>query len=263
MIHVLGAGALGRALTQAWSPADPMALHSVRQATQREADGTVVALDLPRTLTPADTLIYAGGPAGNAACNADPEWALATHYTFPLYLAERLRWGHFARLVVFGTVLPETSLYGSLKALAAERLAATQDTLRPRGAILHLRCGQIIGPEMPVDGTGVVATWIRQAVAEVLLHVSAPVGTSLRMTRFADLVASLGDWLAAPHSGFTDRTLSEPPVALVSLGTWILHVAGRDPESLLARRLVEQAPPALLAALAGMAANARAAQVTA
>lgn len=260
MIHLLGAGALGRALDQAFQPMPEceVALHSVRAHSHREADGTYVTLDLPPTVTAADTVIYTGGRAGDAACNADPELALATHYAVPLHLLDRLHWGHFARLVVFGTVLPDQGLYGNLKALAAERLAASFDTRRTlRGAVLHLRCGQIIGPEMPVDGTGVVATWIRQAVAEALLHVSAPVGATLQVTRFADLFTTLLDWLAGPQTGFTDVTLSEPPVSLVSLGTWILHAAGRDTRSALAQRLVDHAPPPVLSALEGMVANAR------
>lgn len=211
-ILVVGQGAVGRALTVGLRA---RGFEVENSPARTHADCTHYSI---RTRV----VIYAGGPAGEAACRRDPVGAVKSHYSGVLnwvkWAANVLPPASDKRLVIIGTVLPETGFYGSLKALALDR--AREQTLNNSmaGAVLALRCGQIIGPEMPVDGTGVVATWIRQVVRGEDLQVN-PEGAPLTMTLCADLIERIATWLRSPITTLweEERVCVSDPIGLTSL----------------------------------------------
>ncbi len=262
MIHVIGQGAVGRALYRALQQRFTAAAVTSHSARSLEYPDGVAGLRLDLVpVEPGDTLIYAAGRAGEAACAEDPVQAAYDHHATPLVLISELRDAQFARLVLFGTTLPPTGLYGSLKHYLATQAHAREGFWGGRaGALLHLRCGQVIGPEMPVDGAGVVATWVRQAVSQQPLTIR-PGHPDLDVTLLADLAAELVEWLTTPES-----LVSASVDAAVYSATLGLHELAYA-VSLAALPEEYPAPPhvspEIYAALRAMAAHARAAQVTA
>lgn len=268
MIHVIGRGTVGKALYAALFEIDPVLeggvkLHSSRRLQKCEECEGGPGLRLSQVgAKKGDTIIYAAGRAGEAACVEDPVAAAYAHYATPLNLVQELRnKGSFARLVLIGTTLPRAGLYGTLKQAMADKLL-TKEYLEGRmpwggagGALLHLRCGQVIGPEMPVNGRGVVAAWIRQAVAQQPLAVhdeQAP----LDITLLADLARDLVAWLTTPvgpRYTYMDTMVISATLGLHELALACLTAAGPA-------RYPSAVPMEIATALRAMADNARTAQ---
>jgi nucleoside-diphosphate-sugar epimerase len=211
-----------------------------------------------------DAVIYAAGPAGEAACRRDPRGALHAHYIAPWewsdWVVARQR-----RMVLISTVVTE-GFYGSAKQMA---LDYTRDQLLStgKGAVLALQCGQIIGPEMPVDGTGVIATWVRQAVRGEALRVDDST-SYLTVTLCADLIDRIATWLTAPITSpwEEERVCLPDSIPLPALArvcrTTARIVGAPDPAPDPVDR-GGRVPFEVFSAIHGMAENAHRAQVSA
>ena len=210
----------------------------------------------------ADTVIYASGPAGEAACRRNPMAACSAHYgdvmQFVRWLgaptAQRPR-----RMVLISSVLTD-GLYGALKSVALDH--ARERVMAGTGTILALRCGQIIGPEMPVDGTGVVATWVRQAVRGERLRVDS--ADVLDVTLCGDLIDRLATWLKAPITvpWEEERVCLPDPIPLPALArvcgltARIASGATDDPAAHIVDGSKARVPFEVFVAVQGMAENA-------
>ena len=220
-VLVVGQGAVGTAL--------------VRDLTARKLKVCGVGLredgllSLDDKANGIETVIYAAGPAGDQACRKDPEGAFWAHYQKSTDLVRYWVSQHpTRRVILIGTVLT-AGFYGAVKEVAAAEIQGFMtQTARRLGTVLHLRCGQVIGPEMPVDGTGVVATFARQAAHDQEITVTcerAPHGKSvshapgcLHLTLIQDLGQRIAEWLRAPASQpWEEERLCTPDVVGVSV----------------------------------------------
>jgi nucleoside-diphosphate-sugar epimerase len=252
-ILVVGQGAVGRALTLGLQGRG----FEVQNISARSRRHTL--------LNRVEAVVYAGGPAGEAASRSDPHLAFLLHYERVMELvawavARPQRPIHptypARRLVLIGTVLPNTGLYGALKQVALDHAREDAGVVAAAGdAIIALRCGQIIGPEMPVEGTGVVATWIRQVVRgeEPRVDANKP---PLAVTLASTLLDRIEFWLREPK---LSRWTEEAVVA----GFWDLDHLAAACLAAAGRGLWFGSPFGTYAALRAMAINARDAQVPA
>jgi hypothetical protein len=232
-VLVIGQGAVGRALVTGLRKRKlPVRAESIRglMAWVSEEDQTEI-MRTTDAFSHIETVIYAGGPAGEAACRRDPIWAFQDHYRAVMdwveWVGEPGGYGR-RRLILIGTT-STAGFYGSLKQLALEHARDRTLPLSLSGNILALRCGQIIGPEMPVDGTGVVATWVRQAVRGEGLAVhderraplQAALIPALEITLCTDLIERIATWLRAPITTTweEERVCVPDPIPLATLAT--------------------------------------------
>lgn len=107
------------------------------------------------------SVVYAGGPAGDQACLRDPELAVTLHVTVVRRLLEMLTKGRFKNLTLLGTVAPLVGIYGPLKQIGMDW--AWNTAIKSRLPVTILELGQVIGPEIPIDGdnAGAIAHMLR------------------------------------------------------------------------------------------------------
>lgn len=187
-----------------------------------------------------NAVIYAGGPAGEAACRFDPETAFKQHYINVAALTEWASGFPPKRLVVIGTVLSGVGFYPALKQLGLDYMRDRATAGMFAGSTIVFRCGQIIGPEMPQMG-GVVGTWLQLArsggplVVHCKRHAEAAgaceVGLPLTITLCADLIARIRSWLTTPTANAweEERVCMPDPIPLRQLAMVIAHL-GEGPD---------------------------------
>ena len=268
-VLVVGQGAVGRALTAGLSALKVGEVVSIgARPTRRD-------LSVYRLADAGSAVIYAGGPAGEAACYDDPETAFAMHYSAVM------KWVHWAtpamhehvrhmaprRLILISTAVT-TGFYGAVKQLAVDHARDAALTNPSGDATLALRCGQIIGPEMPVAGTGVVATWVRQAVRGEKLVVHNP-GDWLNVTLCSELIDRIATWLKTPITvpWEEERVCLPDPIPLPALArvcgltARIASGATDDPAAHIVDGSKARVPFEVFVAVQGMAENALRASV--
>jgi len=169
-----------------------------------------------------DTIVHAGGPAGEAACLADPAGAFAAHYTLTQRLVEAVRRAEAnARLVLLGTLAPDVGFYGPLKwaACAMAEAAADRGWRLTGWRLMLLDCGQIVGPGIPL-GRGVLGEFLRNALRGYPISVQGDGSQTILATplrALAELIAESKEETELRIAPVT-RAVSVSEVARLCLG---------------------------------------------
>ncbi len=184
---VVGMGRIGRALE-----------HTHPKPTLVSGRAALATRDLGELLGPAEIVVHAAGPAGEAVCLKDPGAAFGLHYTLTERLMTWTRERNTRTLILLSTVAPNVGFYGPLKRAAAklaQRIALTNHDV---DQLTVIEAGHVIGEGMSVhESPGVVARFIAAALTHGAIRVPGP-GVTIRFTPLRDLLATVHDVAYVP-----------------------------------------------------------------
>jgi nucleoside-diphosphate-sugar epimerase len=213
-LAVVGEGRIGRALAVGCPGA---ALISGRELLAKR--------DPASLLGPAQTVVHAAGPAGEAACKEDPGLAFGLHFTLTERLMAWLQDAPHRRLVLLGTVAPNVGFYGPLKRAAIDRAWSLRGEDSP-GSLTVVECGHVIGVGLPVSdrNAGVVARFVQAAVQGGRLVLAGGGTQQVRYTPLAELTAVVKQVVLGTREPGTWAPVS-PPVRVTDIARTCLNLA--------------------------------------